>query len=112
MAIADSDKRMIEAWCEGRVPSQHLDQMRVVCRFRGNSATIVEERPDWQGRDIPWSQLRIAKLVHDPEARSWQLFARDRNDKLLEYSNEFGVGRTLAACLAAVDEDRTCIFWG
>ena len=46
-----------------------------------------------------------------PGARLWTLYARDRNDRRLEYPFIEPV-RDLAPLLRELDNDPTCIFWG
>ena len=113
VAISELDRRRISSWCDLRVPAAVRDRVLVVASFRGNSAVIAERRPPWREDFGPeWSSIRIAKLTVDPVANSWVLFASDRNDRLLNYSRDIGVGTSLVEILAELDVDPTSIFWG
>ncbi|MES2092582.1 MAG: DUF3024 domain-containing protein [Actinomycetota bacterium] len=113
MAITQLDRRRISSWCEARVPAAARDEIVVSAIFRGNSAEIIEGRPPWREDFGPErSSNRIAKLTVDPVANTWILFATDRNDRLLNYSRDIGVGTSLVEILAELDADPTSIFWG
>ena len=113
MAIAELERKMIEKWCRTRVPEEHQDEVKVVAEFRGNSATIVDARSPCDEELGPeWTRVRVAKLTRDLASGRWKLFARDRNDKLLHYSDEFKLGPHLSGLLEELERDPTCIFWG
>ena len=48
----------------------------------------------------------------DAAANTWILYATDRNDRLLNYSRDIGVGVSLVEILAELQADPTAIFWG
>lgn len=112
MSIPESDQALITEWCAGRVPAEIQDQLKVVAEFRGNSVSVIETRPYFLDASAAWTRSRVAKITRDPETGEWELFARDRNDQLLGYTKEFGIGRELTSTLAAIDVDRVGIFWG
>lgn len=114
MAISELDRKRIDAWCLKRTPAEHTDQMRVEARFRGNSVDILDCRAPWPADSSrEWSDMRIAKLSFDPKSRDWTLFATNRDDRLLPYSEHFNdVGPTLPELLAELEDDPAFIFWG
>ena len=113
MAISETDRALFEQWARTRVPAEHADKFRVEVRFRGNSAGIYSLEPPWKGdAAADWWEHRVAKLVQDPSTGRWKLFATDRNDRLLPYSDEFRLSSNLPALLAEIDRDPTGIFWG
>lgn len=74
---------------------------------------IVERRAPWNDRFGPeWSELRVAKLTVDPTSHKWKLFSLDRNDRLMPYSEHFGLSGKLIDLLDEIDRDPTSIFWG
>lgn len=95
------------------MPADLRDEILVSASFRGNSAVITERRPPWREDFGPeWSSRRIAKLTVDPAVNTWILYATDRNDRLLNYSRDIGVGVSLVEILAELQADPTAIFWG
>ena len=113
VTITELDRRRISSWCEARVPADGRHQIIVSASFRGNSAVITERRPPWrENLGLEWSSNRIAKLTVDPVTNTWILYATDRNDRLLNYSRDIGVGVSLVEILAELKADPTAIFWG
>lgn len=113
MAISEMDRKRIDAWCAARIPAGLMSEIRIEAKFRGNSVSIVDRRPPFHpSHGAEWSETRIAKLTWDPPRNSWELFAIDRNNRLLPYSQQFEIGRLLIDVLAEIDGDPTAIFWG
>ena len=84
--------------------------MSVDCDVRGNSVTIVECRPPWDG-DGDGTRQKIAQLRHDPAARTWSLYWADSNSRWHPYE-PLPASRDLDRLLNEIDGDPTCIFWG
>ncbi len=100
-------------WCEDRTPVEHRDKLRVEVVFRGNSADIIDAHAPWHPEmGNEWEHVRAAKITWDPLSGRWALFALDRNDKLIHYSEEFRVPETLNGVLREIERDPTGIFWG
>ena len=103
----------VEVFCESRVPAEYHDEMRVECKRRGNSITILERRPPWKPELVgtDWSSLKVAQLRYEPTTAHWSLFYRDRNERWWPYD---GIGSTTSVdpLLAEVDADTSGIFWG
>lgn len=55
--------------------------------------------------------MRICTFEWDPGRRLWTLYARDRNDRPLEYPF-IEPAPNLAPLLRELDKDPACIFWG
>ncbi|MGH2974537.1 MAG: DUF3024 domain-containing protein [Solirubrobacterales bacterium] len=103
---------LVATYCATKVPAEHDGKLRTEYKVRGNTITIFECRPPWRkdfGRD--WTRRRICTFEWDPRVRLWTLYARDRNDRRLDYPYIEPV-RDLAPLLRELDNDPTCIFWG
>jgi hypothetical protein len=99
-AIPELALRQIERWCAQRV----LDQVRVECRTRGRSVTIVECRAP------EWTEQKIAQLRLD-EYGIWSVRWADRDGKWLTYPDA-PVASTPPPLLAEIDRNPDGIFWG
>jgi hypothetical protein len=55
--------------------------------------------------------MRICTFDWDPKSRLWTLYARDRNNRRLEYPF-IEPAHDLAPLIGELDNDPTCIFWG
>lgn len=116
MALPKDVKRdavaRVTTYCATRVPSELDDQIRIEYELRGKKITIYECRPPWREDLGPeWTRLRVCTMEWDPATRRWTLFARDRNDRRLEYPH-INPTPTVKPLLAEVDRDPTGIFWG
>ena len=111
MAVPELAAAKITRFCVGRTPPQLRDQMRLEVDVRGNSVTISDCQPLWQGAPGEWMKMRIAQLRYDPTARAWTLYWADRNSRWHPYDDLEPTG-DLDAVLREIDEDRTCIFFG
>lgn len=77
---------LVETYCATKVPSEHDDKIRLEYRVRGNTITIYECRLPWREDFGPdWTSMRICSMQWDPERRRWTLYARNRNDRRLDY---------------------------
>ena len=78
----------------------------------GNTITIDECRPPWREDLGPdWNRLRICTFEWDPRTRLETLYARNRNDRRLDFPF-IEPARDLAPLLRELDSDPTGIFWG
>lgn len=64
-----------------------------------------------EGIGPDWTRRRICTFEWDPRTRLWTPYARDRNNRRLEYPFIEPAG-DLAPLLRELDKDPTCIFWG
>lgn len=111
-AIAREVTREVDAFCDGRVPAELRDQIRLECSVRGNAITIVERRPPWREDFGPdWSSVKVAQLRFEPAARAWALYCSDANGRWLRYSDAQPT-YDIRSLLDEIDADPTGIFWG
>jgi hypothetical protein len=103
--------RQIERWCAQRVPEHLHDQVRVECRTRGRSVTIVECRAPWSPQAGPeWTEQKVAQLRLD-EFGIWSVRWADRNGRWLTYPDA-PVASTPPPLLAEIERNPNGIFWG
>jgi hypothetical protein len=102
----------VAKYCATSVPSELDDEIRIEYKVRGNTITILERRPPWREDLGPdWTSMRVCTLQWDPPTELWTLYARDRNDRRLDY--EFvDPAPTVVPLLRELDNDPTGIFWG
>jgi len=66
--------------------TEHDDKIRIEYKIRGNTITIYECRPPWREDFGPdWTSMRICSMQWDPKTELWTLYARNRNDRRLDY---------------------------
>lgn len=110
--VLDPAISLVATYCATKVPAEHDDKLRTEYKVRGNTITIYECRPPWREEVGPdWTKRRICTFEWDPRTSLWTLYARDRNDRRLEYPFIEPV-RDLTPLLRELDNDPTCIFWG
>jgi Protein of unknown function (DUF3024) len=111
-AIVREVTRELDAFCEGRIPAELRDQIRLEYSVRGNAITIVERRPPWREDFGPdWSSVKVAQLRFEPAASAWALYCSDANDRWHRYSDAQPTN-DLGPLLDEIDSDPTGIFWG
>ena len=102
----------VEAFCDGRVPAELQDEIRLKFSVRGNSITIVELRPPWREDFGPdWSSVKVAQLRFEPAARAWTLYCSDANGRWHRYTDA-EPSKDVRSLLNEIDADPTGIFWG
>jgi hypothetical protein len=104
----DAAVAQVAAYCERR----SRDDYKIDHTVRGASITIVERRPPWNpAYGSEWSSLNVAHLRYDETAQRWRLFSFGSDDRWHPYEPAPSVPE-VGPLLAALEEDRTGIFWG
>lgn len=104
--------RLVEAYCDSRVPEDMRDEIRIECARRGKSITIVERRPPWKpDLSSEWSEVKVAQLGHDESAGTWSLHCSDSNGRWHVFDGVRPSG-TVEPLLAVIEAGPTGIFWG
>ena len=111
MPVPDAAVRAVRLFCEARTPPELRDRMRLEVDVRGNTATISDCRPVWDGAALEWTRLPIAQLRYDPSAEQWTLYWADSNDRWHRY-DDLEPTDDLDEVLAEIDDDPTSIFFG
>jgi hypothetical protein len=111
MTVPDTALATIRRFCEKRTRPEFRDEMQLEATTRGNSVTIAECRPPWDGSPGEWSRQPLAQLRYAPDSGEWTLYWADRNDRWHRYE-ELEPSRNLGVLIREIDEDPTCIFFG
>jgi hypothetical protein len=111
MAVPELSLAKLRRFCDQRTPADMSDQMRLEATTRGNSVTLADCRPPWDGASSDWTRLPFAQLRYQPDNQLWTLYWADRNDRWHLYE---GLDSTtdLDALIREIDDDPTCIFFG
>ncbi len=114
MALPELTKKQAEealnSFFQKRVPSHARDKVRLVFSFRGNSVSLLEERPYFQDPS-QWTSTPVAQFRFDQDDKTWTLYCPDRNSKWHVYDHA-KPSRQFIHLLRAVEDDATGIFWG
>jgi hypothetical protein len=100
---------IVADYCAKRVPEHARHQVKMGFTIRGNSITLIKERPHWQKPDL-WIKSPIAQFRYDAKTGKWTLYCADRNSRWHDYQIE--PERDIRVLLREVDADPTGIFWG
>jgi len=111
MAVPDLAVAKIKRFCARRTPEQLRDEMRLDVAVRGDSVTILDCRPLWQGAPGEWARMKVAQLRYDTGSRRWALYWADRNGRWHRY-DDFEPAEDLDEVLVKLDQDPTGIFFG
>ena len=110
MAVPADAVAEVKRYCQARVLEEMRSQARIEHAVRGKAITIVERRPPWrEDSGQEWSSTKVAQLRFD--SGMWTLYCSDSNGRSWLY-DDAPPARDVAPLLAAIDEDRTGIFWG
>lgn len=101
---------LLSNFCDKRFPPEVGNKIKLTFEFRGDTATLFEDRPVWND-PTQWTHSSVAQFRIDTETLKWSLYCRDRNSKWHFYD---GIKATASfeELLIEVDEDPTGIFWG
>ncbi len=100
----------VRRFCAQRIPLEARDEVRLEVEARGQTVTILEVRPPWQGAG-PWTRMKIAQLRYDAGNRMWTLYASDRNGRWHRYTAA-PPAEQLDGLLEEIAADTTGSFWG
>lgn len=103
--------KILEDYCERKVPLRVRAQVRLIHRWRGTKVVLIEVRPYWKDPSAPWVESPVAQFQSHDDTDDWTLCWRDRNQRWHPYEPHPGA-RNITRLLAEVDQDPTGIFWG
>ena len=113
MPISSFERRrvskLLNGYCDQRVPLQIRNELELRFRFEGNSVVLYERRPAWN-RLGEWTESAVAKFRYFVGRQEWVLYWRDRYGRWKQY-DLIGPSRVFEDFLSEIDEDPTGIFW-
>jgi len=103
-------QKLMQRYCESRIPVEVQDKIRLSYTIRGDHITLIESRPFWKDENR-WIDTKIAQIRFENVDKTFTLYCADRNDKwhLYDYIDPT---TDLEEVLAQIDADPTGIFWG
>jgi hypothetical protein len=114
MALPALIKKLVEkklgAYCEGKIPPHIRNQIRLIFKIRGDSVTLIEERPYYRDNSILTHNV-VAQFRFNPNDQQWTLYCADRNSKWHLYSRSVPT-KNIDTLLHWIEKDPTGIFWG
>ncbi len=110
-AVRPKAESTLAAYCAELVPFRVRDEVRVTYGFRGDTATIYEERPHFQDPAAAWTRHPVAQMRYDRDAGTWALFWR-RATRRWQCFEEFSPTSDIDRVLAEIDANPHGIFWG
>jgi hypothetical protein len=114
MPLSEFTQRLVEKklakYCSGRIPEHSRHQVKLTYKIRGNSVTLIEERPYFRDPST-WTQSPVAQFRFDGQTKKWSLYCSDRNGKWHLYGR-MKPSSDFDDLLREVDRDTTGIFWG
>ena len=114
MAIPNAIKIVIEssliAYIEQKIPPHIRDKVSLSYQFRGNSVTLIENRPYFRDPS-KWTESVVAQFQFDQKENIWTLYCTDRNSRWHKYRS-IEPNEDFDVLLQEVNEDPTGIFWG
>ena len=101
---------ILSEFCRIQVPFALRDEIRLSYQFRGNSVTLIEQRPipDNPGQ---WLDIKVARFDYDAITGLWSLRWQDRNVRWHPYPR-VEPSKDFQRLLDEVEADPVGIFWG
>lgn len=103
-------KKILDKFCEDRIPDRAKDQIELDYNIRGNYVTLIEKRRYYKNPK-EWIKQKIAQFRFTPEDNKWTLYWWRHTGKWYKYK-EIQPINDLQDLVNEVDEDPTAIFWG
>lgn len=98
---------ILKRYVDQKIPKAYRDQIRLAYKFRGNSVTLVEERPPYIGTE--WTKRDFAQFRMETD--KWSLYWKDSKNKW-HYVDHIAPDSDFEKQLQLVDQDNTGVFWG
>jgi hypothetical protein len=115
VAFSEVDLKRIDATigalCRSRSPAEYADQLRFVCEIDGNSVSMLEQRPPWDGGPGGWTSHGVARFRYFRSRGEWQLYWMRRDLKWHIYEPAMPT-KDLARLVKLVEDDEYCAFFG
>lgn len=103
-------RALFDPLCVPHPDPKIASKLRYGYRLEGPSVIYFETRPDWRGGPI-WMTHDIAKFRFTKRTGRWSLYCQFRDLKWHGYE-PLPHAASLAALVAEIERDPTCIFYG
>ncbi len=103
-------EKILLQYCDDRIPDEYKDEIRLACRFEGDSAILSEQRPDWEGGP-KWSDMAIIRFRYHKKTACWTVYWCDSHHAW-HLCDDFEPNESLQELIDAVDDDDSARFWG
>jgi hypothetical protein len=100
----------LDEFCRTQVTESLRHEIRLTYRFRADSVTLIQQRPD-PTPPSHWIDILVARFNYNPNTRLWSLQCRDRNARWHAYPYT-EPSKDFQALLDEVEADAAGIFWG
>ena len=114
MTLPALTRKLIEkklgAYCEGKIPPNIRHEIRLLFKIRGNSVTLIEERPYFRDHSKLTHNV-VAQFRFNPDDQQWTLYCADRNSRWHLYSRSVPT-KNINTLIHWIEADPTGIFWG
>lgn len=100
-------KKIMDKYIENKIPKHIQNEIKMTYKIRGNSVTLIEERPAFMS-DI-WVQHKIAQFRLDNE--EWKIYWQDSKDRW-HFVEDIKPSNDFQEQLEIVDKDKRGTFWG
>jgi hypothetical protein len=100
-------EKIMDEFTEKNVPRDIRNQIKLSYKIRGDSVTLIEERPAF--RSDRWVQLNIAQFRLDQ--KKWKIYWQDSKDKW-HFVDDYSPDEDFEKQLRIVDQDDRGMFWG
>ena len=103
-------KKIMDVFCEERIPDRVKDQIKMDYNIRGNYVTLIEKRRHYKNPN-EWTEQKIAQFRFNTENNKWSLYWWRHTEKWQKYE-EVQPSNDLQELVNEVDEDPVALFWG
>jgi hypothetical protein len=108
-SVAERVQRLLDEFCEARIPLAVRSKLQLVARQEGNSFILFERRPGLRRKD--WIEIPVAKFRYFVGAQEWALYACNRYERWFLF-DLIDRSPKIDRLLSEVNRDPTGIFWG
>ncbi|HAM36208.1 MAG TPA: transposase [Elusimicrobia bacterium] len=103
-------EQSLNRYCENRIPARVRDKVRLTYRWRGNTVTLIEERPYFRDPKR-WTSHAVAQFRYSANEKRWTLYWADRNSRWHLY-DDAEPAIAIQSLLDEINRDPTHIFLG
>ncbi|MFD0698033.1 DUF3024 domain-containing protein [Paenibacillus sp. GCM10027628] len=99
-------EKILDNYIERKIPRHLKEEFEIKYKFRGNTLTLVQERPSY----IPGSRVELPIAQFRLEDNKWKIYWKDSKDKW-HFVDDIKSDESFETQLMIVDRDSKGIFW-